>query len=243
MAKLVLAASLLAALILTACGAPAPAPSQPAVVPSAPPASPAPSVPADPATPQPSGQPAVTPAPTARPTARPTTQPTPRPTEPSFSRAEQYLIDGIMRGEGDCSPVRSGLPDRAVAGIDCDLIGSPVARVGYYLFKNEGDMLDVYIARMRAEGIALESGGCWEGEGEASYIPWGDDGISPYRVGCFVNDEGYANFRATLPGSHVYVGLLGRTENMEALHEWAFYGNQDTPSHPTLWQQSFVYRS
>jgi hypothetical protein len=238
MAKLVLAASLLAALILTACGAPAPAPSQPAVVPSAPPASPAPSVSADPTTPQPSGQPAVTPAPTAR----PTTQPTPRPTEPSFSRAEQYLIDGIMRGEGDCSPVRSGLPDRAVAGIDCDLIGSPVARVGYYLFKNEGDMLDVYIARMRAEGITLESGGCWEAEGEASYIPWGDDGISPYRVGCFVNDEGYANFRATLPGSHVYVGLLGRTANMEALHDWAFYGNQDTPSHPTMWQQSFVYR-
>lgn len=29
---------------------------------------------------------------------------------------------------------------------------------------------------------------------------------------------------------------------MSALYEWAYFGNQDTPSHPTLWQQSCVYR-
>jgi hypothetical protein len=240
MHKLVLAASLVAALLLAACGASAPAPSQPAVVPSAAPVSPAPSLPADPSTPEPSDEPVVTPAPTAR----PTTQPTPRPTEPSFSRAERYLIDGIMRGEGDCSPVRSGLPARAIAGIDCDLIGSPVARVGYYLFENEADLLDAYFARMQAEGITPESGdGCNEREGESAYIPWDEnDGIAPYRLGCFVNDEGYGNFRATMPGSHVYVGLLGRSRSMSDLYEWAFYGNRDTPSHPTMWQQSFVYR-
>jgi hypothetical protein len=234
MPKLVLAASL-AALILAACGASSPAPSQPAV--SAPPASPAPSLPADLSSPDPSGQPAVTPAPTARPTAQPT--------QVAFSRAERYLIDGIMRGESDCSPVRAGdLPGRAIAGIDCELVGSPVARAGYYLFDNESELLDAYFARMRSEGITPESGdGCNEREGESAYIPWDEnDGFAPYRLGCFVNDEGYGNFRATLPGSHVYVGLLGRSRSLSDLYEWAFYGNRDTPSHPTLWQQSHVYR-
>jgi hypothetical protein len=234
MPKLVLAASLFAALVLAACGASAPTPSQPAAVP---PVSPAPSMPADPSTPEPSG------APTPAPTADPTPEPTPRPTEVAFSRAERYLIDGIMRGESDCSPVRGGdLPGRAIAGIDCKLIGSPVARAGYYLFENDGDMLDTYIARMQDEGIALESGGCWDGEGENSYIPWEDGEIAPYRHGCFVNDEGYGNYRATLPGSSVYVGLLGRTAGMRALVDWAWIGSTDTPGHPTLWQQSSEYR-
>jgi hypothetical protein len=180
----------------------------------------------------------ATPAPTARPTAKPT----PRPTAPTFSRAERYLIEGIMRGESDCSPVRSGLPARAIAGIDCDLVGSPAARMGYYLFKNEADMLDAYLARMDAEGITLESGGCIDGEGEGTYIPWAGDDIAPYRQGCFVNDEGYGNLRLTLPGPHVYVGLLGRTADMRSLGDWAWFGNEDVPGYPTLWQQDFVYR-
>ena len=126
--------------------------------------------------------------------------------------------------------------------IDCDLVGSPAARVGYYLFRNEADLLDVYLARMEAEGIALESGSCLEGEGEGASIPWGDDGFAPYRQGCFVNSEGYGNYRATLPGAHVYVGLLGRTADTRSLDEWAWMGNEDVPGIPTLWHQEFVYR-
>jgi hypothetical protein len=244
MHKLVLAASLVAALVLAACGSATPPPSQAVVSP--PPASPAPSIPTDPATPEPADPkaepPVATPAPTSKPTAKPTPKPTPRPTAPSFNRAERYLIDGIMRGESDCSPVRSKLPARAIAGIDCDLVGSPVARMGYYLFRNEADLLDVYLARMEAEGIALESGSCLEGEGEGAYIPWGDDGFAPYRQGCFVNSEGYGNYRATLPGAHVYVGLLGRTADTRSLDEWAWFGNQDVPGIPTLWHQDVVYR-
>jgi hypothetical protein len=247
MSKLVFAASLMAVLVLAACSPSTPTPSQPSV--SAPPASPAPvspdpSVPTDPSSPgpvDPSDPPVVTPAPTVAPTPKPT----PRPTPVSFNRAERYLIDGIMRGEGDCSPVRGGrLPADAIAGIDCDLIGSPVARAGYYLFATEGDMLDAYFGRMQAEGLEIESGdGCFDREGENAYVPYDEaDGLAPYRQGCFVNDQGYGNFRVTLPGAHVYVGLLGRTAAMRPLANWAFYGNNDTPSFPTLWQQSFVYR-
>lgn len=241
MTKLVFAASLVAALVLSACGASTPPPSQPAVVP--PPASPVPSIPAVPSTPEPPDPTAEPPVATPAPTVRPTPKPTPRPTAPSFSRAERYLIDGIMRGEGDCSPVRSSaLPGRAIAGIDCDLDATPVARMGFYLFRNEVDMLDVYLARMEKEGIQLETGGCLNGEAENSYIPWAGDDISPYREGCFVNDDGYANYRATLPGFHVYVGLLGRTPYGTPLADWAWFGNEDTPGNPTLWQQDFVYR-
>jgi hypothetical protein len=243
MRKLLLAAALVAAVALAACGTPATQPSRPPV--SDPPA---PSVPAEPSTPQPTvvppsptPTPVITPAPTARPTPRPTAKPTPV----AFSRAERYLIDGIMRGESDCSPVRGDrLPDRALAGIDCEVVGTAVARIGYYLFRNDADMLDAYLARVRAEGLQLESGpSCLEGEAEHSYIPTGDDpGISPSRTACFVNDEGFGNYRLTLPAFHVYVGMLGRTADMAKLDAFAWFGNQDTPGTPTLWQQSFVYR-
>jgi len=247
MHKLVLAASLVAALVLAACGSSTPPPSQAVVSP--PPASPAPSVPTDPATPEPADPtakpPVATPAPTPEPTAKPTPKPTPRPTNPPFNRAERYLIGGIERGEGDCSPVRSTrLPAGAIAGVDCDLIGSPVARAGYYLFENDEDMLDAYFARMRAEGVSLESGdGCFKRKGESAYIPWDEaDGIAPYRHGCFVNDAGYGNYRVTLPGAHIYIGLLGRTAAMGTLEDWAFLGSMDTPGFPTLWREGFEYR-
>ncbi|HEV8282329.1 MAG TPA: hypothetical protein VGQ02_10740 [Candidatus Limnocylindrales bacterium] len=245
MPKLVLAASLLAALVLAACGSATPPPSQAVVSP--PPASLAPSAPADPATPEPADPTAAptaeTPVATPAPTARPTPKPTPKPTPVAFNRAERYLIDGIMRGESDCSPVRGDrLPGLAIAGIDCDLIGSPVARMGYYLFRNDEDMLDAYVERTSAEGLVIDSGACAPGEGESAYIPYGEDEFGPDRHACFVNDEGYGNYRATLSGAHVYVGLLGRTANMRSLEDWAWFGNQDVPGTPTLWQQDFVYR-
>jgi hypothetical protein len=242
MTRLVFAASLITAFVFAACGGPTPPPSQPAVV--APPSQP--SVSAPPASPEPSDPPVVTPDPpvvTPAPTVRPTPKPTPRPTETSFDRAERYLIDGIMRGEGDCSPVRSSaLPGQAIAGIDCDVVGSPVARMGFYLFRNDDDMLDAYMARMAAEGIVIDSGACAPGEGESAYIPYAENETAPDRHACFLNDDGYGNYRATLSGAHVYVGLLGRNADFERLADWAWFGNEDVPGTPTLWQQSFVYR-
>ncbi len=244
MNKFVLAASLVAALILSACGASTPTPSQTPASPvpsqptvSAPPASPSPSTPSDPATPEPTAEPPATPVPTVKPTPKPTPKPV------SFSRAERYLVDGILRGESDCSPVRGdALPGLAIAGIDCDMIGTPVARMGFYLFKNDDDMLDAYMARVSVENLIVDSGACVPGEGEGAYIPYGDDEFAPDRHACYVNDEGYGNYRATLSGVHVYVGLLGRSANMRSLEDWAWFGNQDTPGNPTLWGQGHVYR-
>jgi hypothetical protein len=227
--RLVLAISLVAAFVLVACGASTPAPSQAVVSP--PPVSPAPASPT-------AESPVVTPAPTVRPTPKPT----PRPTAAPFSKAEQYLVDGIVGGEGDCSPVRSGLPGLAIAGIDCDLVGTPVARMGFYMFKNDDDMLDAYMARMSVENLVIDSGACAPGEGEGAYIPYADNETAPDRHACFLNDQGYGNYRATLSGYHVYLGLLGRTADMRSLEDWAWFGNQDTPGNPTLWHQSVAYR-
>ena len=234
MPKIVLAASLVAAFALAACGSPASSP-----VGQVPPS---PTAPASPSMqPLPSEVPVATPGPSADPTAaptpKPTAKPTPKPTPIVPNAREKYLIAGVRRGAIDCEPVRADLPLRAIAGIECRADDRAIARVGFYLFKSDKDTLNVYLQRMTAEGVELETGGCiaGEGEGENAYVPWEGPGIAPWRNGCFLNDAGYANFRATLPGEHVYIGILGRNDNMAALADFAWKFNQDTPGTPTLW--------
>ena len=43
--------------------------------------------------------------------------------------------------------------------------------------------------------------------------------------------------RATRSGSHVYIGILGRSGDMRALEDFAWRFNQDTPGQPTLWSE------
>ena len=124
-------------------------------------------------------------------------------------------------------------PRDAIAGIECDSDEPAVARIGFYLFGNDTDMLDAYFFRMNAEGVTRDSGTCYEGEGEGAYTP-GEEDI-PSRIGCFINGDGFANLRATLPGAHVYIGVLGRSGDTRALDAFAWRFNQDVPGQPTLW--------
>ena len=237
MPKLLLAATLVAAFAIAACGAPASSPigqvPPSPVAPGSPTAQPSdvPSSPAPVGTPAPTAEPTTVPTP--KPTAKPTPRPTPKPVVPTVR--EKYLIAGVNRGAFDCTPVRADLPSRAVAGIECRSDDRNVARVGFYLFRNQDDLLSAYLRRMTAEGVALESGGCFDDEGENAYVPWEGNEVAPYRNGCFLNDQGYANFRATIPGSHVYIGVLGKNANMAALSQFAWKRNQDVPGMPTLW--------
>ena len=237
MPKFVLAASFAAIVILVACAAPtAPSPSTstPAVVPSP--------TPVDPTlAPSPSATPEPTPAPTAQPIEAPVTTPSPKPTprpRPALDATERYLKAGIVHTAVDCRPVRDALPPRSMGGIECASDAAGIARIGFYLFGNDQDMLDAYYARVDREGVEIGSGAdCYGTGGESEYVPWGDDGPAPYRHACFVNDQGYANYRLTLPGSHVYVGMLGRSKDMRILDDVAFLGSRDTPGFPTLWDQ------
>jgi hypothetical protein len=240
MQRFVLAASLVAAITLAGCGAGTSAPS---VIPSAYPTV----TPGVSEAPRPSPSqalalqdPVVTPKPTVRPTPKPTARPTPtvRPTPKPPTAKERFLIAGIQHGAIDCKPVRSSLPARAIAGIECDSNAPKVARVGFYLFRNDADMLAAYFRRMKAEGLKLEYGDCFGGNvGEYAYMPWETHDLAPYRNGCFINDAGYANYRATLPGVHVYIGVLGSTKDIDPLLDLVWRGNQDTPGTITLWGQ------
>jgi hypothetical protein len=223
MSRFLLAASLLAALAVAACGA---APIDPSPASSGSPAGPsaAPSVAPPVSTPQPS----VTP-PAASP--RPPLAEHPE----DFTVAERYLLDGVRRGVTECAPAGGSdeMPGAAIAGIECASPDSAVFRIGFYLFENDADMLDAYLRRMKAEGVTLDTGGCDHGEGEGAYTP--GEGILPHRDGCFVNDEGIANYAATLPGFHVSIGIYDRSGDTRALADFAWFGNQDTPGNPTLW--------
>ena len=217
---------LIAAIVVAACSAGTvnePASSAPPVGPSA---SPSAAI----LTPPPSATPLP---PTHAPTEPPAA--TPRPTAAGFTHAEQDLLDGVQRGTVNCQPAGrdSELPKNAVAGIECDSTDPAVARVGFYVFANDEDMLATYLARMQAEGVKVESGSCNEGESEHAYIP--DEGFATDRAGCFLNADGFANYRYTLSGNHVYVGLLGKSNNLAGLENFAWKGNQDMPGMPTLW--------
>lgn len=215
-----LATALLATLPLAACAEPAPPlPSGDPVVPSA----------------SPTGSPgAPRPGPTAEPS-QPVVPPPPKTPQPTLSEGERYLLAGILRNATDCAPVRTDLPPRSGAGIECASDDPAVARIGFYYFDRDEDLLAAYAARMIREGVAMDSGPvCDERESEGPYVPWDGPDMAPLRYGCFVNDEGYANLRITT-GSAVYIGILGRTGDLDALQEFAFRGSHDTPSFPTLW--------
>lgn len=224
MSRLVLPAALVAMIAIAACTATPidPSPSAPAnpASPSAPPS----------ALPPPSASPITSPPPTVAPPPA-----TPAPSARDFTADERYLLDGVRRGAVDCEPVAGSddLPENAIAGIECASPDPAVSRIGFYLFENEADMLDAYIARMTAEGIELNSGSCREGEGENAYTP--GEGLVPDRNGCFINDEGFANYR--IASGRVYIGILGRSADMRALEDFAWFGNQDVPGTPTLWAE------
>ena len=57
----------------------------------------------------------------------------------------------------------------------------------------------------------------------------------PSRSGCFIDGDGIAIYRATLPGSHVSINIRGLSADMRVLEDFAWFGNQDTPGSPTLW--------
>jgi hypothetical protein len=177
---------------------------------------------------------------------------------PSFTDAEWALL-GLIRPDAriDCAPRRTGLPSGATAGVECRPGTSVVERVGAYRFPSEQDAASTYLARMLDAGVSLRSGDCFDGmPGDGAWTPGDDEGEvsagdpfgvvfdgTPYivfRHGCFLNDAGMANFRATC-GDGVYVGILGANDNFRLLTRWAWKFapdvEQGTPSAPGICYQ------
>ena len=197
--------------------------------------------------------PALTLTPTATPvapTARPTPTPTPMP-PPTWTKRERAIRDGIRADvRVGCEPRRHDLPPRTIAAVECQPGKDPVSRVGFYLFASAGDALDVYLARIRAEGVALgtnpDDGPDSEGSTTCAdnYAP--DDIVHCRdREAFFVNSDGYANYRVVI--GRLYIGALGTNRDLYDLNEWAWRGSEGdpgdvppgdmgmVPSYQTLW--------
>ncbi len=229
---------LVAACATSQPGIPAPsATPSPAATPDAT-ASPAPTT-----TPRPS--PAVTPSPPARPA------PTARPSS-AMTAAERALVNGLRRDAAvDCAPRRTDLPDGAIRGVECRADDPLVASVGVYEFASENEAAYAFETRLASYGVDVNAGDCSSDvPGEGAWIPgdgignyddpgvfnWENSVLSPARSGCFRNEHGVANVRATC-GS-IYVGVLGTAKDLSDLYDWTWayqpgYGH-DTPEPPGI---------
>jgi hypothetical protein len=146
------------------------------------------------------------------------------------AEALAYLSNGIRDDVGGCGPREGDLPALAVAGVECHRLGSDlVDSVGFYLFNDRVGLLDAYYARLAQQDVEPDSGNCEAGQpGDRA---WSDDEFG--RVGCFVNDQGFANLRWTLASGPIYVGVLGNSNDIVALMDWSSGSSPGT----NLWIQ------
>jgi hypothetical protein len=151
---------------------------------------------------------------------------------------EAILLGGLRRDAfADCAPIRSGLPDGAVAGIECFPGLADVDRVALFLFDFQPTLLETYFARLAEHGVQPQSGFCGEAMGgEDPYLP-GDDGPEPIaeRNGCYVDDSGIT-WVGTLP-PFVLAEAHGSGTNRDAFLAWPWKGNLDVPGGPTIWSE------
>ncbi len=155
---------------------------------------------------------------------------------PSFSAEEAALVAGLRRDAAvRCAPRRSQLPALAIAGVECRVSDQLVARVGVYRFRDAQDAATTYLERLASYGIDPTMGDCGAGtDGDAAWAP-GDGsasadgttiqfgGTGPWAVGrsgCYVDENGVANVRATCGAT--YVGVLGAAADLAALRAWAW---------------------
>ena len=141
---------------------------------------------------------------------------------PAFSADEAALVAGLRADAAvDCVPRRTGLPARAIAGIECRVNGALVTRVGAFRFLDARDAVTTYLERLASYHVAPATGDCLAGtSGDVAWMP-GDGATGPRvvgRSGCFLDENGTANVRATC-GS-MYVGVLGRDADLAALDRW-----------------------
>ena len=170
------------------------------------------------------------------PSATDVSTPAPTPLVP-LTQEERYLAL-VLRADAaaDCQPRRNELPRRAVVGTECVIANEIVDRVGVYGFDDDDEAAALtYLERMDTEGALGANGDCLAGSPQDSpYNETPDDVLiedgdqveyqgaiyAQWRFGCFLNEHGIANFRATC-GSGTMVGVLGRDGDLAALSGWA----------------------
>jgi hypothetical protein len=147
----------------------------------------------------------------------------------ALSVTEQYLVDELRSEVREtCGPRTAGLPTGAIAGVECRVSTALVARVGAYRFDSPQAAASAYLGRLATAGVTFGSGDCTAGksgddawaDGASGLVQFADSEWQTQRVGCFLDEYGTANVRVTCGST--YVGVLGRTDDLAALHEWAW---------------------
>ncbi len=154
----------------------------------------------------------------------------------SFSAAEAALVAGLRADAAvGCTPRRTDLPPRSVAGVDCRINAGQVARVGAYGFGGAADATTAYLQRLASYDVLPASGDCATGKvGDKAWMSGdGTSGSGDSRVtmgetgpwvvgrsGCFLDADGTANVRATCGST--YIGVLGSDADLAALHRWVW---------------------
>jgi hypothetical protein len=157
-----------------------------------------------------------------------------------YSADEASLFSGLRPdARFACAARRVDLPANAIAGIECSPQVKGIDRIGAYRFASQETLLNTYFARLADAGVKPRSGSCPERPGEGAYTPGDSDAdVAANRNGCFINEFGNANYRFTAPGAATYVGILGTDNDLAALRDWAWLGNEDVPGSPTVWRDA-----
>ena len=153
-----------------------------------------------------------------------------------YTAVEADLIAGLRSDAVvHCAPRRQALPVRATAGVECRLNSDPVGQVGAYRFRDPRDAALTYFERLALSDVEPASGDCSAGaSGDAAWMPGdgtigsatdrvafgGNDSWVVGRSGCFLDEDGTANVRLTC--GPTYIGILGRSGDIAALHAWAW---------------------
>ena len=184
-------------------------------------------------------------APSAEPSAAPATPAAPTPVgtalPPGTTEAELELLTRIRLDlTTACAPLRTDLPEGAVAGVECTPGGDVVERAAIYLFDTKDALLTTYTAELAAHDVPVRTNGgrCEPGRAsEGGYVPGDDHGIEvAERGGCWIDAEGTAHYVATLP-PFVLIKVDGAGGDVTAVERWAWLGNQDQPGAPTVWRE------
>ena len=157
---------------------------------------------------------------------------------PALNRAEDDLVFGIRRDVGaSCAAVREGLPAGATAAVTCTTSTTIAQSLSLVRFDNDRQLLDAYFGGLANRGVAPRSGGCVDGtSGEDAYWP-GDEPEAPIpaRQACIV--EGSVTIVLVTMVPAVLAEIHASDVNPQAVQEWLWWGNQDVPGGPTIWNE------
>jgi hypothetical protein len=150
--------------------------------------------------------------------------------------AEAALLFGIRRDAAvDCGPVRDGLPEGAIAAVECSPVLDVVDRVRLYRFTDAAMLLQTYVDWLAVAGVTPRTGDCMTGQsGDSTYVP--EDGrgpLIPERTGCFADGSGTTVITVVPPD--VLVATHTSAAEAGGLSQWLMRGNQDVPGGPTIW--------